>query len=824
MRRISLKEAAVEIRQAVDQGASQKLGSPFFFMVGAGISSPPIPLASGVEAHCREEAQKYGKDALPPSSGSIDSYSWWFEQAYPQAVNRQHYLRGLIEKAFISRANFRLAHLLLESTISNLVVTTNFDDFLSRALTLFGQRHIVSDHPKTLERIDRQSKDIQIVQIHGSFWYYDCCNLKGELKDRAKPSNSTSFTMLSLLDDILRQHSPLVVGYSGWEGDVFMTALERRLSAPLGTNLYWFCYRESDSKNLPEWLQDQSNVVVVVPEAPISNRSTQADGLGGSSLTGDYTIQIKGGEANAASKMEGGEPRLQATSVFDELITTFDLKAPPLTQDPITFLAKHLRKAMWGDGEIAIEDDVYALNSVIERLEKAAVQQSLLPASSQAEELLESFRNAVRQSKDKDAIDIAARVPRAELSALQAREISSALVDVARSLNDSSEEELSCYDQILLLTRRIEDLSQLEIADEERAAKALVAKGITQGALSRSEEAIAVYDEVMRRFGEGSESALREQVARALVNKGATLDDLNRSEEAITVYDEVVQRFGEDSEAVLREGCARALVNKGITLGARNCSEEEIAVYDEVLRRFGEASEAALREQVAIALVNKGCRLGALNRSEEAIAVYDEVVRRFGEASEAALREKVAMALVNKGVRLGALNRSEEAIAVYDEVVRRFGEASEAALRERVAKALFNKGITLGALDRSEEEIAVYDEVVRRFGEASEAALREQVAMALVYKGITLGALNRGDEAIAVYDEVVRRFGEASEAALRERVAQALVNKGVRLGALNRGEEAIAVYDEVVRRFGAAPEAALRELVSKAVAGRERGA
>ncbi len=121
------------------------------------------------------------------------------------------------------------------TTVTNLVVTTNFDDFLSQALSLFGRRHIVCDHPRTLERIDLRSPDVQIIHIHGSYWFYDCCNLNAEISERAKGSSSTSFTMLSTLDDILRTHSPLVVGYSGWEGDVFMNALQRRMSAPLRT-------------------------------------------------------------------------------------------------------------------------------------------------------------------------------------------------------------------------------------------------------------------------------------------------------------------------------------------------------------------------------------------------------------------------------------------------------------------------------------------------------------------------------------------------------------------------------------------------------------
>ena len=134
-------------------------------------------------------------------------------------------------------------------------------------------------------------------------------------------------------------------------------------------------------------------------------------------------------------------------------------------------------------------------------------------------------------------------------------------------------------------------------------------------------------------------------MAGALFNKGVTLGTLGRSEEEIAVYDEVVKRFGEAGEAALRAQVADALFNKGITLGTLGRSEEKIAVYDEVVKRFGEAGEAALRAQVADALFNKGITLGRLGRDEEAIAVYDEVAERFGKADEAALRAQAAKAL-----------------------------------------------------------------------------------------------------------------------------------------------------------------------------------
>jgi hypothetical protein len=54
---------------------------------------------------------------------------------------------------------------LLSAKVANLVFTTNFDDFLSRALNLFGKPHIVYDQPGTFEKIDPERDDIQL--IHG---------------------------------------------------------------------------------------------------------------------------------------------------------------------------------------------------------------------------------------------------------------------------------------------------------------------------------------------------------------------------------------------------------------------------------------------------------------------------------------------------------------------------------------------------------------------------------------------------------------------------------------------------------------------------------
>ena len=59
------------------------------------------------------------------------------------------------------------------------------------------------------------------------------------------------------------------------------------------------------------------------------------------------------------------------------------------------------------------------------------------------------------------------------------------------------------------------------------------------------------------------------QIATSLMSAGVALGKLNRSEEAIAVYDEVVSRYGSAPEAALRELVANALNNKGFALLCR---------------------------------------------------------------------------------------------------------------------------------------------------------------------------------------------------------------------------------------------------------------
>jgi tetratricopeptide (TPR) repeat protein len=821
---LSLDEAVSEIAQACAFATAEKRTSPFAFLVGAGISHPTVPLAGGVEAQCKEVAEKRGVKPPPGNPSPMERYSYWFGKAYPHAIQRQKYLQSLIEGKPISLANFRLAHLLSAKCVANLVITPNFDNLLSRALTTFGHDTFrVCDHPGTVDRITQTRPEVQIVHVHGNHWSYDQANLSGELMDRSDLSVSTTLTMALLLDAIFRELSPIVVGYSGWEGDVIMKALFRRASA--GYKSFWFCHRRSDIDTLPPWLKSRQDVVFILPpETSPADRSALSQSTSAAAGANMAELSKKGPplrlRQEPGAEIAGRSEQLEAHTVFDHLIVELKAEAPPLFGDPLEFFARRLEESVPTDIRTPAGAAAYSFGGVIEQIRNA--QKSLEAAKKtaskarEAEKLLDKVRDAVRRSRYEDALKAALRITADDLGETELRSLVESLSIATKSVDADCAGKMPGLD---LLIRSAVTLSgsSTDLQLDLTIADALIDKGAALWKLDHIEEAIGVYEKLVRRFGDSADDELQERVAWALHNKGVTMRKLNRSKEAVVVCDEIIFRFGDASSASLQEEVAQALISKGITLGVLHRGEEEISAYDEVVRRFGDSPVAALQERVANALFNKGFALGTLNRGEEAISAYDELVRRFGDSPVSAVQEWVALALYNKGVRMGTLNRGEEAISAYDELVRRFGDSPVAAVQEWVALALYNKGVEMGKLNRIEEELRVYDEVAGRFGDSSVAVLQERVANALYNKGFTLGQLSRNEEAIRVYDEVVRRFGDSPVAAAQKWVAKALLKKSFVLGESSHNEEAIRVYDEIVRRFRDSPVAAVQEQVAKAL-------
>jgi tetratricopeptide (TPR) repeat protein len=717
MHELGLEGAASEIVQACEGRPGRQ--SPFFFIVGAGISAPTIPLASEIELECKVLARKHERFVEPKAKSPIDTYSHWFELAFPNAEQRQRYLRDKIQGKLISPAVFRLAHLLLSRAAGNIVLTPNFDDFLARALTLFGEQYVICDHPSTVSRVSLESDDIQIVHVHGTYWFYDCCNLKAEIAKRANQLHSGPVTIAAFLEHLLWNRSPIVLGYSGWEGDVIMNALKNRLQTPLPFNLYWFCYKRSDCDDLPDWIRENPNIRLVTPSLP-------AIPSGESELS-----EIANAEIHTVSEAGGIGQILPARKVLDLLVKSFTLDSPPLTKNPLQFFADQLGRSVLREEDDSSGVDIYGFQSVVARVQMAS---RLLAAREHAqsgiESAMEKVRDALRRSDYRGAIHVAKSISIADANPRQLEELIAASSTAAESLGDNSTERIDAYDVISNATDYLVRGGSSSGSTLANWARALLRKTDVLLALTHYEATITACDEIVRRFSSATEPEVLEQVGRALNNKGHSLSRLNRKEEAIRVFDEVMKLFGQATESQLRARAAAALLSKALVFGELKRHQDSIAGCDEVISRFDSPEEPACEAFVVSALANKGWSLIRLEHYTEGVSLFDEVVHRFAERNEPEIRDTVTRSLLNKGVAAGFLGNNEEALTALKETVRRLRGVTKLPLLEITAKAIASQAQIYKKLNQREQMLVACAEILQCLEGHTEESLERYVLMA----------------------------------------------------------------------------------------------
>lgn len=616
---------------------------PFFFLVGAGISYPPIPLASSIEEDCRKLAAAETQAAESDGHRKpIDTYSYWFDQAYPHPLQRQLYLRQLIQSRTISHASFRLAHLLLDGRIANVVVTTNFDDFIARALSLFGKSYIVCDHPATVERISPEQDDIQILHVHGSYWFYDCANLRSEIADRALASMHTNRTMAYKLDDVMERSSPIVIGYSGWEEDVVMTALRRRLNSTLPYRMYWFCYQDPKPDTFPDWLVTHPQVFLVTPSAQKVEASPASAPAPAAPVS--VAASAPAGADGAGDQKKRGAT-LGATIVLEKLIREFRLEAPQLFTDSLEFFARQLEASL-PEGESGAREDNYFIKSLVAEVREINRRTSKVPGT-----LLRRVIQAMRRSEVHEAIELAGRIniKESKLDETQLRELMNAMRLAAAGLFENSEEELQAHDIAIAAGKKLLEKIPGDVGVRESVADAIGVKGDVLRALGRYDEALKLPAEVEKIVGDSTDVQLRRQMAKALLSRGTTYRDMKyfagaaqkkeMEQKEAAAYRSVSARFGDSKDAGTAFYVAAAMQNEAFMKVANTkttlhtSGKKANAAKKEIRKLYERARELAPKEPVI--MVNLGyfeCLTGDMEKcrelAREAIAIGGEPLTR----------------------------------------------------------------------------------------------------------------------------------------------------------------------------------------------------
>ena len=334
------------------------------------------------------------------------------------------------------------------------------------------------------------------------------------------------------------------------------------------------------------------------------------------------------------------------------------------------------------------------------------------------------------------------------------------------------------------------------------AAREFLRKALALAESGQLQDAVAAWDEVIRRFGESDTPADRELVSLALVNKGKALGRLGRAEEASTAWDDVARRFGADKEEGHALAVATALASKGGMLSNLNRHTEALAAWDEVARRFRGSRAPAFETLVANALVGTAVALNTLNRPREDLEACDEMLERFGKSGSPGLHGEVAVAMVGRGHALIALNRGDEAINAWSAVVERFGRSDSLSIVEQVASALANVGTALFQSGRLEEALTAFDGVVQSYKASDAPILWEMVARCFVNRGNVLAALKRETEALSSWEEAIRGFEAGGLPEAAEPYCNALMNRAAALHHAGRPDEALELWGDVVERFG----------------------
>jgi tetratricopeptide (TPR) repeat protein len=645
---IDLTTAVREIFSAYE---NREHGQPFFIVAGAGISVPTIPLAKNIIEHCRAKAAGHEGPAMAASS-VLDQYSYWFDRAYPQPVDRQRYLRGLIQDKPITESCLRLAHLLTSRRVARLLVTLNFDDFISRSLHVFGTEHTVCDHPGTVDRIDLASQEITIVHAHGSYKFYDCRNLREELEDRARPSERTVRTMAAFLDRALSFSSPLVIGYSGWDGDVVMSALRRRLEgASLPYRLYWFCYNQDAIRDLQRgapWLVEHPDVRLVAPKESFMEASSAIQSAQDSSVSHEET--------------------LPARSVFDAINRGFDLEEPELTRDPVRFFARQLRSTLSSEAGEANLRGVYSFVKVVERLERAADLEAVDFRASQIGEGadVESVRALLRRSQYGPALRAMSLIaPRSQQFERQK------LFELAELLLKGNELEpagaLHATELLLTLANDIPAIRDRPGYLMQRL-QWLIDKGQSLYQLGRGQEAVATYDEIVSEYRASSEEDVTAKVRYALSRKALALSQIGREEEAIRLYDALIPEFrSRSSEGWL---AAQSEFNRATYLQRIGSNQAAVSAQLQFIADHRTAPDGWTQVLVVAAAKNAARLLDAQGETNRGISLLDETIKVYEGTDNSQVSRTVADGLLQLAFLQRKMASPQDAIVSLDRLTK----------------------------------------------------------------------------------------------------------------------------------------------------------
>ena len=189
-----------------------------------------------------------------------------------------------------------------------------------------------------------------------------------------------------------------------------------------------------------------------------------------------------------------------------------------------------------------------------------------------------------------------------------------ALIDEAEELRKDgmSSEALEICDQVI----KGLGLDATAYADYQMARAIACKSRVLLGLVGRTQEAIAVCDDFMRRYGSRVDSDLPTLVAYALSTKALALWNLDELTAAIKICDQAIVSLDKD-EGQKPHKFIRAFpfLLKALLLSDSGRPMDALTCFDEVVRQCGPCPESEVAAPVAMALACKATILGRLDQT-----------------------------------------------------------------------------------------------------------------------------------------------------------------------------------------------------------------
>lgn len=198
------------------------------------------------------EAKKKGRKTLS-SEYYFDIYALRF---YPQYQNGYAHIEGLMEKAHPSFGYHALARLLSDADKGcNLVITTNFDSLVEKALAIYTDTlPLVINHEALSNYIKANIRRPIVAKVHRGM-FFDPLNspketegLKGDWK--------------KILNQVFWSYTPVVIGYGGGDKSL-MNYLVNDAELPHG--IYWAYRGELPGKRIQTLVKEKNGYLVEAP-------------------------------------------------------------------------------------------------------------------------------------------------------------------------------------------------------------------------------------------------------------------------------------------------------------------------------------------------------------------------------------------------------------------------------------------------------------------------------------------------------------------------------------------------------------------------------